>query len=155
MRLLPQNLFLRDHQIKINKTKKWQIFSRYWQVIHPTSIDYFSGRSRNLIPGTLVSSNRRPIRWLHSSRFWSRIAATVKRSPWKMVLHFLPNIDSNTFVIDTPLISVDDLLELIEIYDFTFLREKCAHILICYSHNTLFNLRIADKHGLADVEVKI
>ena len=53
------------------------------------------------------------------------------------------------------LISVEDLLLLIDKYDVAVLREKCAQYLINSSANSLFKLRIADKYGLAGVEVKI
>ena len=49
--------------------------------------------------------------------------------------------------------SVEDLLELIDKYDFASLQPKCIKYLINSKDNLLFKLRIADKFGLAEVEV--
>ena len=53
------------------------------------------------------------------------------------------------------LISVEDLLELIDKYDLNVIREECVQFLLNSNANQLFKFRIADKYGLAEVEVKI
>jgi len=56
------------------------------------------------------------------------------------------------------LIAVDDLLELSDKYDFAVVRERCTQFLMASvdmvdDAGLLFNLRIADKYGLAAIEV--
>ena len=51
--------------------------------------------------------------------------------------------------------SVDDLLILSDKYDFAIVRQKCVEFLSDLKDDMFFQLRMADKHELAKVEVII
>ena len=59
--------------------------------------------------------------------------------------------------LNSPLLfySVNDLLELTDKYDFSILREKCVEFVCDLNDDPFFQLRIADKHELIEVEVTI
>ena len=50
---------------------------------------------------------------------------------------------------------VDDLLMLTDKYDFAIVRQKCVEFLINLKNDPFFQLRIADKYKLAELEVII